>query len=154
MVFASKVYPYSITLPSGWVADAASAKWSGTTAPIFDDAVVDKFGPVGEVRVFGSAAPTTSLLAAWVADGIKTNFLLHGDVCPETPDSTEPVTIGGQPGTLALLKCQGVAFRGMAFTVANGYGYRFAFRDPADRPATDPADKATFTTMLGSIVFH
>ena len=28
------------------------------------------------------------------------------------------------------------------------------FRDPAVDAATDPADKATFTTMLGSVVFH
>jgi len=155
VVFASTRYPYSITLPIGWVASPAVETWNGSGAPAIEDTAVDAFGPVGE-RVtsgaFGSAAPTKSLLAAWVADGIAANFRIHGDTCPQTPDSVEPVRIGGQPGTLVAMNC-GILIN-TAFTVANGYGYRFGFRDPAIQAATDPADHATFTTMLGSVVFH
>ena len=116
--------------------------------------MVDAFGPAGEAtKAFVSAAPTTSLLAAWVADGIRTNASIHGNECPQTPDSTEPVTIGGQPGTLAEMNC-GLLIN-LAFTVVNGYGYRFVFRDPAFKTAaTDPADKAMFMTLLASVVFH
>jgi hypothetical protein len=152
VVFSSTRYPYSITLPIGWVATPASATWDGTGAPTSDDSAVDLFGPVGVGTAFVSAAPMTSLLAAWVADGIAANFRIHGDTCPQTPDSVEPVTIGGQPGTLVAWNC-GILINA-AFTVAHGYGYRFAFRDPRIQAATDPADKATFTTMLGSVVFH
>jgi len=154
-VFTSTRYKYSITLPKGWVATAATATWSGTTAPIFDDPVVDAFGLLGDVKAFGSAAPTTSSLADWVADGIKTNILLHGDECQQTPAPSEPITIGGQPGTFVawnVASC--LHLINMAFTVVNGTGYRFVFRDPATQAVTDPADKATFTTMLGSVVFH
>ena len=155
MVFASTRYPYSITLPIGWVASPAVTTWDGTGAPAIEDTSVDAFGPVGESQTFGafgSAAPTTSRLAAWVAAGIAANFQVHSDTCPQRPDSVQPVTIGGQPGTLVALNC-GILIN-TAFTVANGYGYRFGFRDPAIQAATDPADHATFTTMLGSVVFH
>jgi len=152
VVFASTRYPYSITLPIGWVATPARVTWDGTGAPTSDDPAVDVFGPVGEGTAFGSAARTTSSLAAWVADGIATNFRIHSDTCPQTPYSVESVTIGGQPGTLVAWNC-GILINA-AFTVANGYGYRFVFRDPTIQAATDPADKATFTTMLGSVAFH
>jgi hypothetical protein len=157
VVFASKRYPYSITLPIGWVATPAGRAWDGTGLPTSDDPAADVFEPivngvVGKNLAFVVAAPTRSLLAAWVADDIATTFRLYGDTCPQTPDSVEPVTIGGQPGTLVAWNC-GILINA-AFTVANGYGYRFVFRDQAIPAATDPADHATFTTMLGSVVFH
>jgi len=152
VVFASTRYRYSITLPVGWVATPASATWSGLGAPTIEDPAVDVFGPVGVGTAFGSAAPTTSPLAAWVADGIEKNSLFHSDTCPQKPDSVEPVTIGGQPGMLESLNC-GILIN-TAFTVVNGYGYRFGFRDPTVHAATDPADHAKFTTMLASVVFH
>ena len=150
VVFTSRVYPYSITLPVGWVATAASAMWDGTTAPIFDDPVVDAFGPPGDVGAFVSVAPTTSSLASWVADGVATNARLHAadSGCSnfQTPDSVESVTIGGQPGTLVGFK--NCFFVNMAFAVVNGHGYRFAFRDPM------AMNSPTITTMLGSVVFR
>ena len=150
LVFTSARYRYSITLPTGWVATPARAIWDGTTAPIFNDPVVDAFGPVGDVGAFVSAAPTTRSLAAWVADGIATNARVHSvdSGCSNfaTPDSVESITIGGQPGTLVGFK--NCFFVNMAFTVVNGYGYRFAFRDPMTM------NSPTITTMLGSVVFH
>ena len=154
MVFASRRYPYSITLPSGWIANSASSTWDGTGAPAGDEPTVDEFeNPRLTGTAFGQAAPTTSPLAAWVADGIAANFRVHGDRCPQTPNSVEPVTIGGQPGQLVAWDCSGTLIN-EAFTVVNGYGYRFVFRDPSIDAATDPTDKATFTTMLGSVAFH
>jgi len=92
VVFASTRYPYSITLPIGWVASPAVTTWDGTGAPAIEDTAVDAFGPVGErvtFGAFGSAAPTKSLLAAWVADGIeryqkrlKAPFLTEWELIP------------------------------------------------------------------------
>jgi hypothetical protein len=154
MVFASTLYPYSITLPTGWIANAATTTWDGTGAPAGDEPVVDAFeNPSLAAMAFGSATPAKSPLAAWVADGIAANFLVHGDRCPQTPNSVEPVTIGGQPGKLVAWNCSETLINA-AFTVANGYGFRFVFRDPNIPAATDAADRATFTTMLESVVFH
>jgi hypothetical protein len=155
VVFASTRYPYSITLPIGWAAIPAPVTWDGTGAPTIEDPWVDAFAPAGRGFAFGAfayATRTTSSLAAWVADGIAATFRFHSDTCPQNPDSVESVTIGGQPGTLAAWNC-GILIN-TAFTVANGYGYRFGFRDDGIHAATDPADHATFTTMLESVVFH
>lgn len=151
-VFDSKLYPYSIKLPAGWVARGALEPWLGDGAPTIDDPAVDWFGPVGVGTSFASAVRTSSPLATWVANGIAMNYQVHSSTCPEKPDVVEPVTIGGQPGTLEQMNC-GILIN-TAYTVFNGYGYRFGFRDPAVHAATDPADKATFTTMLASVVFH
>ncbi|MGA7989015.1 MAG: hypothetical protein WCB51_11530 [Candidatus Dormiibacterota bacterium] len=155
MVFSSTRYRYSITLPGGWIAEPAITTWSGTGAPNIMDTSVDVFGPANEAvtfGVFGSAAPTTSPLAAWVAYRISENFRIHGDLCAPKPDSVEPITIGGRPGTLVAYDC-GLLIND-AYTVVNGYGYRFVFRDPTTTTPTNPADHAMFTTMLGSVVFN
>ncbi len=153
-VFASPQYPYSITMPIGWYATAASVTWHGTSAPAIDDPAVDAFGPSGRSSgrgAFGSAAPTTSTLADWVAAGIQNASNFHAE-CPATPDLVESVTIGGQPGTLEALNCGILIYN--AYTVVDGYGYRFGFRDASIKGATDPADEATFKAMLDSVVFH
>jgi hypothetical protein len=157
VVFTSTRYRYSITLPIGWVATPARVTWDGTGLPTSDDPAVDVFEPivngvVGKNLAFVVAAPTRSLLEAWVADDIATTFRLYGAYCPQTPDSVEPVTIGGQPGMLVAWNC-GILINA-ALTVVKGYGYHFQFRDPTIQAATDPADHATFTTMLGSVAFH
>lgn len=154
-VFASTLYPYSITLPDGWGATPAKEAWNGTGAPAIDDPGMDVFLPPGSViaiGAFGAAARTTSKLADWVGYGIRISAMIHSTTCPATPDSQMPVTIGGQPGTLVAWNC-GILIN-TAYAVVNGYGYRFGFRDPAVQAATDPTDEATFTTMLGSVVFH
>ncbi len=157
LVYTSTRYRYSITLPIGWVAIPATETWLGTGAPTSEAPVVDLFGPPGGSTASGraalaSSAPTKSLLAAWVNDGIEIGAEIHGDTCPQTPNKVESVTIGGQPGTLEELNCGLLIYT--AFTVVNGYGYRFGFRDPSVQAATNPADHKTFTTMLASVVFH
>ncbi len=157
LVFASTSYRYSITLPAGWVATPASVTWDGQGAPTSESPAVDLFGPPGVTTTSGPAAlalaaPTTDSLAAWVAYGIAQISIAHSDTCPKKPDSVEAVTVGGQPGKLVAMNC-GILIN-TAFTVVNGYGYRFGFRDPLVPAATDPKDLATFTTMLGSVMFH
>ena len=129
--------------------------WDGQGAPTIEAPMVDVFVPAGESTGFGAfglAAPTTMSLAAWVTDGIRTDLQVHSDTCLQKPDSPEPVTIGGQPGTLVAYNC-GILIN-TAFTIVNGYGYQFGFRDPGVQAATNPADHATFTTMLKSVVFR
>lgn len=147
-VFTSARYHYSITLPIGWVATPALETWDGTGAPAIDDPAMDVFGG----SAFGAAAPTTSSLAKWVADGIAISYQEHSNTCPEKPGMVEAVSIGGQPGTLVGWNC-GILIN-TAYAVVNGYGYRFGFRDVSVAAATDPTDKATFTAMLASIAFH
>ena len=96
-VFASERYPYSITLPPGWVALPAVTTWDGKSAPAIDDAAVDAYGPERAPVALGSAARTTSSLATWVADGIAASYRDHSDTCPQTPDATQSVMIGGHP---------------------------------------------------------
>jgi hypothetical protein len=147
-------YRYTIKLPDGWVGTQADVTWAGTTWLAVDNLAVDRFGPSGGGgAAYGAAAPTTESLDAWAADGMGANLDEHKAFCPANLQTVvEPVMIGGQPGTLESMNC-GILIM-TAFAVVHGEGYEFGFRDPAVQAATDPTDKATFTTMLGSVVFH
>ncbi len=60
-------------------------------------------------------------------------------------------TVGGEPGELESINC-GILIN-VAYTVHDGQGYPFTFRDPAVHQATEPTDKATFIAMLASVQF-
>ena len=100
-----------------------------------------------------TAVPTSKSLAAYVADGIAASYEVHKDTCPaaQHPDSVESITVGGEPAKLVSMNC-GILIN-TAFTVHDGMGYRFVFRDEGVQAATDPADKATFIAMLASVEF-
>src|SRR5581483_5164833 len=153
-VFVSARYKYTIKLPDGWVGTQSDVEWAGTTWLAVDNPAVDVFGPAGgDGAAYGAAAPTTESLDAWAADGTASNLDEHKAFCPAKPQTVvEPVVIGGQPGTLQSMNC-GILIM-TAFAVVHGTGYEFGFRDPAVQAATDPTDKATFTTMLASVVYH
>lgn len=153
-VFVSARYRYTIKLPDGWAGTQADVTWAGTTWLAVDNLAVDRFGPAGGAgAAYGAAAPTTESLDAWAAAGMAANLDEHKAFCPAKLQTVvESVTIGGQPGTLESMNC-GILIM-TAFAVVHGEGYEFGLRDPAVQAATDPTDKATFTTMLGSVVFH
>lgn len=154
-VFTSKLYAYSISVPPGWTATNAGTRWSGIGAPDVTDLTVDLIDipSQGTAAMLASAAPTSKDLATYTADGIATNFTVHRDTCPgaEHPESVESITVGGEPAKLVSMNC-GILIN-LAFTVHAGQGYRFVFRDTAVHAATDPADKATFISMLASVEF-
>jgi hypothetical protein len=150
--FTSAFYGYTVSLAVGWTSTAASTRWDGTGAPTSDNPSVDRFESGGTATAFAAGAPTTESLDTYVTRGIATNAQVHGDTCPAKPDSVEPVAVGGEAGTLVSWNC-GILINA-GFTVHGGTGYRFVFRDPAIASATDPADKATFTAILASVVFR
>ena len=153
--FTSKFYGYSVSVPPGWKALPAVQRWDGTGAPDIQDFTIDLFeSPQRTARaVLLTAAPTSKDLAAYVAAGITTGYLAHRDTCPaaQHPESVESITVGGEPAKLVSMNC-GILIN-TAFTVHDGMGYRFVFRDEGVQAATDPADKATFIAMLASVEF-
>ena len=149
--FTSALYGYSFALPADWTPTGATQRWDGSGAPTSDDPVVDRFNSTGTAAAFASAATTTMPLEGFVAAGIATNAKVHGDTCPANPDSVGQITVGGETGTLVAWNC-GILIN-VAFSVHDGTGYRFVFRDPGVNAATDATDHATFATMLASVTF-
>jgi hypothetical protein len=149
--FTSRLYPYSISVPAGWTATWAAARWDGSGAPDRQDLTVDVMVSPGTEVALGQAAPTKKSLAKYVADEIAINYQVHRATCPEQPSSVESVTIGGEPGKLAVWDC-GLMVN-VAFTVHAGQGYRFTFVDTAVHSAPHPAGLATFRAMLASVKF-
>lgn len=151
ITFTSTTYHYSLLLPPGWKTVQASGAWDGKgVGPSHEDPRADVFdGPV--VTAWAAAGPSTKDLAGSVADIIAGNAAEHGDTCPATPDIQEPITIGGQPGTLIGWNC-GILIN-VAVTVRGGVLYQFAQRDTAVHAATDPTDKAVFVTLVSTVKF-
>jgi hypothetical protein len=152
--FTSKFYAYSISVPPGWTARNAFEPWNGYGAPVIEDGTVDVIdSPRHFTAVIASAAPTSESLAAYVAEGIRTNAAVNSDTCPAAahPESVESITVGGESGKLVSINC-GILIN-VAFTVHDGMGYRFIFRDTGVQAATNLSDKATFTAMLKSVEF-
>ncbi len=151
--FTSKLYAYSIAVPPGWTATWSTSRWDGGGAPDIQDLVNDNFVSPGTAAMIAAAAPTSTDLATYTADGIAAAYAVHKDTCPgaQHPDSVESITVGGEPGELESINC-GILIN-IAYTVHAGQGYRFTFRDPAVHLATDPTDRATFIAMLASVEF-
>jgi hypothetical protein len=106
----------------------------------------------------GSTAAAWAVATRWKRDlAAYTRFLTgwnvryHGDTCPPKPRTRNPITVGGQPGTLLAYNC-GILIN-VAATVHGGIGYMFVFRDPGVAAATDPTDRATFLKILRSVQF-
>ncbi|HEX3218512.1 MAG TPA: hypothetical protein VHU77_00550 [Candidatus Limnocylindria bacterium] len=151
--FTSRLYPYSISVPAGWTATWAAARWDGSGAPDIQDLVNDNFISSGTMAMIVVAAPTRKDLATYTADGIAATYAVHKDTCPaaQNPESVESITVGGEPARLESINC-GILIN-VAYTVHAGQGYRFTFRDPAVHAATNTADKATFMALLASVQF-
>ena len=149
--FLSKVYGYTVTVPAGWLTTAATAAWDGRGSPGIDDTLNDQWDSGLGPAAFARAHPFAGDLAAYTRDSISRTATYHGDTCPPTPASNDPITIGGRPGSLLTWNC-GILIN-IAVTVEKGVGYFFVFRDPNVNAATDPADSATFKSILDSVQF-
>jgi hypothetical protein len=146
--FTSKTYGYSLTLPAGWTSIQATAAWDGQGAPSHDVPEADQLVGPGAASAWFFGAPTTSDLAAQVKATIAGTATEHSE-CPPVPDVTDPITIGGDPGTLLAFDC-GILINN-AISIHDGKAYVFGFRDPAVHAATDPTDRATFLQILESV---
>jgi hypothetical protein len=149
--FTSPLYGYTVTLPAGWTAQAATVKWNGQGAPGNDDPAVDRFLGPGSASAFGFAAPITSDLTGYATDVIARNVKFHGDTCPPKPDATEETTVGSEPGAFIAFDC-GILIN-IAVTLHEGTGYEFVFRDAGVHQAADTTDRSTFDSILGSVSY-
>jgi hypothetical protein len=154
--FTSTTYGYSLTVPAGWSTVQATVAWDGTGLPFHHDAEADQFAFPCEGNDCGAsawafAAPTPEDLAGYAEERIAAVAEGASATCPLTPESQDPVDIGGEPGTLLSWDC-GILIN-IADTVHDGIGYQFGFRDPAVHAATDPADRAIFLELLSSVRF-
>ena len=152
LTFTSALYAYSIVLPTGWSAAPATRRWDGTKSPGSDDLVNDRFVTGVSASAWARAAPVSGNLGAYVAATIAANAEFHGSTCgTEPPDAVEPITIGGETGSLLAWDC-GILIN-VGVTIHAGNGYFFGFRDPAIHAATDPLDHDLFVAMLASVSF-
>ena len=149
--FTSKTYGYSLLVPGGWSAVQASRVWDGTGAPSHDAPEADQFVGPASGAAWAFAAPTTKDLAGYARQWVDATATFHGDTCTAPPESMDPITIGGQSGTLLSFNC-GILISA-AVTVHNGIGYQFGFRDPAIHAATEPVDRALLLDLVGSVRF-
>jgi hypothetical protein len=150
--FTSPIYGYSVTLPAGWQAKPAKARWDGSGAPGHEDPTVDVVEPLtGAMSVFALAAPITLDLAGYGRDVIAKTAQFHGDTCPPTPDRVESTTAGGQPATFIAWNC-GILID-IVIVIHRGVGYEFVMRDPGVHAATDPTDRKAFDDLLNSLTF-
>jgi hypothetical protein len=150
------MYGYKLTLPPSWVAISASQKFSGAgEPPAWEDPHADNFYYLGPATYgsLGFAWPTTDDLAAFTSRVVAASAQYHSDTCPAAagPTSTDPVTVGGEPGSMIKWNC-GILIN-IAVTVHNGTGYNFIFRDPAVEAASNDADAAVFQQLLDSVIF-
>jgi hypothetical protein len=149
--FASRTYGYSVTLPRGWSALQASARWDGMGSPGNTDMVADEFIGPKAADAWAFAAPTTKGLGAYVRATIEGTLEDHGADCPAGPASQHTIEIGGHPGMLLEWDC-GLLIH-QAVTVRDGVGYFFGLRDPSVHAATDAGDRELFLRLLDSVHF-
>jgi len=150
--FTSTTYGYTLTVPAGLTSRQAFAKWDGESELNGDSAEVDLIGDPGDTSgVWAAAAPSKRDLVAETAYAITWNAHYHGDYCPQRPDITTRITVGGQPGVLLAYNC-GILVN-TAVTVAHGVDYWFVFVDRSVAAATTPTDHATFMKILSSVQF-
>jgi hypothetical protein len=145
------MYGYSVAVPGGWSSLAATARWDGVASVKSDSPEVDRWTSAGPTSAWASAVAYAKDLKTYTTKTIADNAKYHADTCPAEPASQEPITIGGEQGTLIAWNC-GILIN-LAVTVHDRVGYTFGFRDPSVRAATDPKDHGVFVDFLQSVEF-
>ena len=150
VTFRSALYGYSLEVPAGWSIGAAMLRWDGASQPGHLDASVDKFASPSAVSAWAFSGPVTVDLAGFAKELIAWTVRDHGDTCPTTtPESTEPIQVGGEAGMLLSWNC-GILVN-EAVTVRDGTGFVLVIRDPGVEAATDPADRTLLDKLLHSV---
>ncbi len=148
--YTSSLYGYSLTLPAGWQVVPASIRWDGISDPGHDEPTVDQMsGPSGPsiVAAWAFSLPVTKDLRGYAADRVAADATVHP--CPKTAATTTQITIDGTPGLLMARDC-GILVLG-ALTIQKSKAFLFYLQDSSIHSATDPADEATFASMLASV---
>ena len=146
--YTSSLYGYSLRLPAGWEVVPATVRWDGISDPGHDEPTVDQMsGPSTAVAWAFSTPPVTKDLQTYASDRMVADAAVHP--CPKTPSKTDTITIDGQPGLLLSRDCGILVLT--ALTIHRGAGFLFYLQDSDIHSASDPADEATFASLLASV---
>jgi hypothetical protein len=145
------VYGYSVSVPGRWSSVAATARWDGVAGVKSDSPEVDRWIGPSPAGAWASAAPYGDDLKSYAAKTAADTAKYHGDTCTAPPEAQEPITVGGEHGTLLAWNC-GILIN-IGVTVHAGVGYTFGFRDPAIHASMDPIDHQIFVELLKSVTF-
>jgi hypothetical protein len=146
--FRSALYGYEVT-GAHWSGTSAKVAWDGTGGPGSDEPVVDLLDGPGLEQAFAFGVPTTATLDEYVAAQRAVKEPDHP--CPEGPEATAPITIGGEPAVLDEMHCppdgSGV-FVLAAFVVHNGWANNFV---TFARSGSEVEMRVWFNSFLESI---
>lgn len=143
--FKSGLYGYSIKYPVTFVARSATKELQGAAAPLIDGEEVDQLSwDAGAVVVLASAMlPSgTDTLDEWTATTART-------FCDD-PATTEPVTLGGEPGTLSTFATCAGLFHQWVTAVRDGRGYHVVW---AHDLGSEASDREQLMAMLATFAF-
>lgn len=136
---ASALYPYTLTVPGEAVAlgpTLATVAWDGTNMINSADTQTDWLLFDGSRTFFVYGGPTDATLADFATSSQAQVAEWHG--CPDEPESTADVTVGGVPGRLHVFHCRGYLVMKL-MTIADGFGLvlnQLAFgADPSTEPS-------------------
>jgi hypothetical protein len=164
-VFTSPLYGYSATLTAAWRVIPAADAWDGEQEIGHDDPTVDQMispqvagrcehlflcGPIA----WAISASTEESLAVVASDMDAMEAADHD--CPETPESSEPTEIDGEPALLAATHCPANAPDGgqlilRAITIHDGTAYYFWMQDPAHEDALEPSVRSDFEALIAVV---
>jgi hypothetical protein len=138
-------------LPPGWVGIPASNAWDGTGAPSHEGPFVDQLVGAAAPVAWVNAAPYARDLVSYRTERPQADAAEHP--CPALPESDDPITIDGQPAALQSKHCpaDGGILVMEALIVYRGTGFVFAFQDPSNDRAAEPADRSFFVSLLNSV---
>ena len=146
--FRSALYGYEVTAPH-WNGTSAKVPWDGTGGPGNDEPVVDLLDGPGLQQAFAFGVPTTATLDEYVAAQRAVKEPDHP--CPEGPEATASIVIGGEPAVLDEMHCppdgSGV-FVLAAFVVHNGRANNFV---TYARSGSEVEMRVWFKSLLESI---
>ncbi len=141
VTMASTLYPYTLTVPGDAVAvppTRATVAWDGTNKINSADTQTDWLLFEGGRTFFVYGAPTDATLTDFAASSQAQVAEWHG--CPDQPESTADVTVGGAPGRLHVFHCGGYLVMKL-MTVSDGFGLVL-------NQLTTDADPATEQSLL------
>jgi hypothetical protein len=116
--FTSGMFGISLAYPAGWLATPAQVPWDSNLQSDCEPACIDEIAELGDdnafIRIYSEPLGSASG-AAWTTEILSDP--LWGDTCPPT---TEPVTIDGTAGLIAV-HCPDAMLNGLV--TAGGRGY-------------------------------
>lgn len=148
--FQSDFYGYVVNAPH-WLGTSATVAWDGTGGPGNDEPVVDLLDGPGLQQAFAFGVPTTATLDEYVAAQRAVKEPDHP--CPEGPEATSSIVIGGEPAVLDEMHCppdgSGV-FVLAAFVLHDGRAHNFV---TFARTGSEVEMRVWFASLLQSITF-